>query len=335
MRPSFLPQLINGPFDDPGVFVPMAFRKRALLFDLGDLGGLTPGDLIKTSHAFVSHTHMDHFIGFDQLLRLLLGRAKRLRLFGPHGFLKNVGAKLQAYTWNLVSSHDEGLEVTATEIHAGQRTTQTFDCRHGFKPSEPEIVDSEGSMIHHEPSFQVHTAILNHQIPSLAFALSERYHINILAASLEQMGLATGPWVGRFKEQLFSKTAPKTPIEVPRLDPQKTPVMLPIGELAAKATRITPGQKVAYVVDAGYSQANQEKIVSLVQGADHLFIEAAFLDCHRDIAQAKCHLTAHQAGSIARQAGVRKITIFHHSPRYTDQRHLLEEEAQKAFQGKP
>ena len=63
MRPSFLPRLVNGPFGDPGLFVPLTFQKRALLFDLGDLSRLSPGDLLKTSHVFVSHTHMDHFAG--------------------------------------------------------------------------------------------------------------------------------------------------------------------------------------------------------------------------------------------------------------------------------
>ena len=108
MRPSFLPRLINGPFDDPGLFIPLAHSRRAFMFDLGDLGALSPGDLLKVSHVFVTHTHMDHFIGFDQILRLLLGRDKELVLFGPHGFIDQVAAKLNAYTWNLVHNYEEG-----------------------------------------------------------------------------------------------------------------------------------------------------------------------------------------------------------------------------------
>ena len=333
MRPSFQPLLINGPFDDPGLFVSLAYRRRALLFDLGDLGKLAPGDLIKTTHVFVSHTHMDHFIGFDQLLRLLLGRTRRLRLFGPPGFLKQVTAKLQAYTWNLVRNYDQGLEITATEVHAAQRLTQTFDCQQGFKPTEPKIIYSAASTIHREPAFQADMAILDHQIPSLAFALKERFHINILTEPLKAMGLATGPWASRFKELLFSRADPETIVEVPRLNPQKRPARLTLNELTARAARITPGQKIAYVADAIGNQANEEKIVSLVQDADHLFIEAAFLDCHRELAKAKHHLTARQAGYIARKARVRKMTIFHFSPRYTNQGHLLEQEARKEFSG--
>jgi len=90
MRPSFHPRLINGPFEDPGLFIPFLFQQRALIFDLGDITGLPPKDLLKISHVFVTHTHMDHFIGFDRLLRTLLGRQKNLALIGPEGFIKNV-----------------------------------------------------------------------------------------------------------------------------------------------------------------------------------------------------------------------------------------------------
>ena len=85
MPPAFHPRMVNGPFDDPVLYLPFSYHKQAMLFDLGNLSGLSPGDLLKTSQVFVSHTHMDHFIGFDQLLRLLLGRNKSIHLFGPKG----------------------------------------------------------------------------------------------------------------------------------------------------------------------------------------------------------------------------------------------------------
>lgn len=37
MRPIFQPHLVNGPFDDPALFVDALFERRALLFDLGDI----------------------------------------------------------------------------------------------------------------------------------------------------------------------------------------------------------------------------------------------------------------------------------------------------------
>ena len=52
------------------------------MFDIGELHTLSSRDLLKVTHLFVTHTHMDHFIGFDNLIRIFLGREKELHLFG-------------------------------------------------------------------------------------------------------------------------------------------------------------------------------------------------------------------------------------------------------------
>lgn len=333
MRPSFLPRLVNGPFNDPGLFVPLTFRKRALLFDLGDVSGLSPGDLLKTSHVFISHTHMDHFVGFDHLLRLLLGRPVNLYLFGPGGFLDNLGGKFQAYTWNLVQNYRDALRLTATEIRPGQRITKVFDGRKGFAPSSPLVEVRHDTIIHEEPAFCVAAEILDHRIDCLAFAVQERFHVNILKTQLMDLELAVGPWVNRFKELLYQKADPATVIEVPTLGPNTAVRTFALGNLAEKIARITPGQKFAYVTDTAYNETNRKKIVALAMDADQLFIEAAFLEEDLPVAIEKYHLTARQAGTLAREARARAMTVFHHSPRYFGRGHLLAEEAMKAFEG--
>ncbi len=331
MRPSFHPRLVNGPFDDPALFIPLTFRNRALLFDLGDLGVLSSGDILKTSHIFVTHTHMDHFAGFDQVLRLLLGRPKVLHLYGPQGFLDNVAGKLSAYSWNLVHNYTDALVLRVTEIRSDQRITQSFRCQAGFKPSDQKIQTNTDDVAHQEPALQVTLAQLDHHIPCLGFAVKEQFHVNILKPRLDSLGLAAGPWITAFKTHLHKKSDPNTSIEVPCASGKHKIRSFRLGPLAEQIARITPGQKVAYVVDAVYSPANENSIIALALEADHLFIEAAFLDKDRHIAKAKYHLTARQAGIIAHKARVRQMTIFHHSPRYMNQAHLLQQEAQEAF----
>ncbi len=83
MKPTFIHSLVNGPFEDPSLFVRIMREKRAFLFDIGNISRLGPGDLQKITDVFVTHTHIDHFIGFDILVRALLRREIPLRVYGP------------------------------------------------------------------------------------------------------------------------------------------------------------------------------------------------------------------------------------------------------------
>ncbi len=68
MRCLFEPRLVNEAFGEPGLYVDFRDERRALLFDLGDIRVLPPRKLMRLSHVFVTHAHMDHFAGFDHLL---------------------------------------------------------------------------------------------------------------------------------------------------------------------------------------------------------------------------------------------------------------------------
>ena len=76
MGSVFQASLVNDPFDDPSVYVDIPWERRALLFDLGANYHLPPRKLLKVTDVFVSHAHMDHFIGFDHLLRVRLARER-------------------------------------------------------------------------------------------------------------------------------------------------------------------------------------------------------------------------------------------------------------------
>jgi peptide chain release factor 2 len=106
MKPILHPSLVNDPLGDPGLFVQFLYEKRAFLFDMGDQSPLTNADLLKVSHVFVSHTHIDHFIGFDRFLRTVFGREKTITLYGPENFIANVEGKLAGFTWNLVDRYE-------------------------------------------------------------------------------------------------------------------------------------------------------------------------------------------------------------------------------------
>jgi ribonuclease Z len=331
MRPIFHPRLINGVFEDPGLFIPFFFQRRAVMFDLGDISALSPRDIRKTTHVFVSHTHMDHFIGFDSLLRILLGREKTLCLYGPEGFLKNVEGKLAGYSWNLVQNFSNQFNLRLTEIRRKTAITQEYRGHDKFRPSGSPQKRTFDDLLLEESSFSVSTVVLDHSIPCLGFCIKERFHINIIKENLESLGLDTGPWLQSFKQALYAFPDWEAEFEIESPRGLKNPRRVILGQLAEQIARITPGQKITYITDVCYSPANEKQIVAFAEGSDQLFIEAAFLETHRDIALAKNHLTARQAGHLAGLARVKQYTIFHFSPRYSGQEQLLVDEARRAW----
>jgi ribonuclease Z len=105
-----------------------------------------------------------------------------------------------------------------------------------------------------------------------------------------------------------------------------------LGELKEAITLITPGRKIAYVTDVAWHEENVRRILDFVSGVDRLFIEACFLDEHRQIAAEKQHLTARQAGEIAARSKAKQFDVFHFSPRYQGMEKALCEEARKAYE---
>lgn len=333
MKPSFHPRLINDAFSDPGLFIPFLFQRRALLFDLGDLSRLSARDLLKISYIFVTHMHVDHFIGFDQLLRLLLGRDKEVHLFGPTGFIEKVEAKLGAYTWNLIEEYENTLVINVTEIRPEGALVRTYSSRNRFRTAGTHReIPFTGSLLS-EKSFSVDAVILDHKIDCLGLSVRENFSVNIIKEGLEELGLSVGPWLREFKDALYHGRDGAEEFRVAWRDRDKVSREkgFTIAELTQRIARISPGQKITYIADMIGSPENIEKAVHLARDSQHLFIEACFLDKDGDIARRKYHLTARQAGLIASRAGAKELTIFHFSPRYMGREGELIDEAMEAF----
>jgi ribonuclease Z len=337
MTPSFSSYLVNDKFGDPGLFVEVRWSKRALLFDLGDNHALGPTRLLRASDIFISHTHMDHFIGFDALLRVALGRGKTLRLYGPPGLIDNVQGKLKGYTWNLVDGYP--LSIRVTEFHGVTVRSSSFRATEAFlRDDETEQAGrlAQGGQVQvlQDPMFSVHAVPLNHRIPSFAYVLQEQFHVNINKQRLHEAGLPVGYWLKEVKQYLWEG----------RPDDYRFTTTLyfghhreerefELGEIRERFVTIGRGQRIAYVVDARYDEDNESKIIELARGADLFYCEAPYLDCDAAKAGDRYHLTAKQAGVLARKAGVRELVVFHFSPRYTGRGHELEQEAMEEFRG--
>jgi ribonuclease Z len=337
MNPLFHSQLINGPRGDPVVYIEFKFERRAILFDLGDLQVLTPRKLLKVSHVFISHTHMDHFIGFDTLLRVSLGREKKMFFYGPPGFIGQIESKLHGYSWNLVENYQNALEIIAVEVHPDQLLEVCFPVRESFRRRrKEEILRPFSGRLLEEEAFGITAAFLDHKIPSLAFSLVEARHLNILRTGLEALQLPKGLWLKALKEAVWREEGDDFPIRVWTRDSARFQErFFPLGFLRERLVKITPGQKITFAVDTVLNDDTERTLADLARGSDLFYCEAAFLDADRERAREKYHLTAGQAGRLAREAGVKRLVPVHFSPKYAGDPSVLEREAQSAFAGRP
>jgi ribonuclease Z len=335
MRPLLHPTLVNGRSGDPALYIETQFANRAVLFDIGDIAALSPRKILRLDHVFVSHTHIDHFFGFDRLLRLLVGREKQVALYGPTGFIDHLHHRLQAYRWNLSDSYACDLIFAVTEIISPvESRTARFRLKNAFAAEPAGSGGITDNVICSQPDFRISAAILeHHHAPCLGFAVEEIAHVNVWKRRLAGLGLPVGPWLRELK-QAFTEGRPGDHLlRVPAGHGSPSTREMPLAALSGILT-VTPGQKIAYVTDIADTAANRAATVRLAQNADMLFIEAPFVQADAALAAERSHLTTAAAGAIAREARVRRVEPFHFSPRYAGQEAKLLNEVNAAFEGR-
>ena len=333
MRPLLHPTLVNGRTGDPALYIETLFERDAILLDLGDISALSSRKVQRIGAIFVSHAHVDHFIGFDRLLRLLVGREKTISLYGPDGFIEHVQHKLHAYLWNLAARYACDLVFTVTEV-ASSLTTET--ARFRLKPPSREkrsatVTSAMGCSMTGRAS-GIKAAVLDHGTPCLAFAIEEPMHVNVWKNRLAERGLPVGPWLRELKTAVMENLPDDRSIAIRSRPSSPGERAIRLADLRDLVT-VTPGQRIAYVTDIADTPANRAAVVELSRNADVLFIEAAFAQRDEDLARERGHLTTAAAGQIARRAGARRVEPFHFSSRYPGEEERLLAEVRAAFSG--
>jgi ribonuclease Z len=306
MRTLFHPSLLHPPTGDPGAWIDIPDEGRAVLLDLPSLSHLPARRLLKLAHAVVTHTHMDHFIGFDQLLRVALRREGPLAITGPPGFLASARGRIAAYSWNLIGRYPVCLRVQ--EVDGDVLRVEEYSGASRMRPVELPDARFTGT-VHAERAFRLEAAVLDHGIPVLGIVLRETRHLAVNRDLLRRRGLVPGPWLKELKDAVRGG------------ETVNTEGLIVEGE----------GQVVAYLTDLAGSDENLGRAEALARGADLLLCEAAFLDEDRALAVERNHLTARQAGALARRAGVKRLAVFHLSPRYEGREAEVFAEASQAF----
>ena len=150
----------------------------------------------------------------------------------------------------------------------------------------------------------------DHTVTSLAYMLREKDRPGKMRVEyLEGLGLPRGPLWGRLQ----------------RGEPIEWSGRIIRPEEAVGPPR--PGRRIVYTGDTRPS----ERIIEFARGADILIHDATFGPEFEREAAEEGHSTVTQAARVAAEAGVRRLYLFHISPRYEDREEQLLEEARKIF----
>jgi ribonuclease Z len=175
---------------------------------------------------------------------------------------------------------------------------------HDRSPVQPIPVDpSGGGDVGRIGPLRVEAQRLEHRVTALGYRLQEPDGVALDGDALAAAGIR-GPDVAR----LLADGRVETAGGVRVLD---------------EFSRPRHGQSMAFVMDTRLCDAALE----LAAGVDLLVCESTYLDAEADLAREYFHLTARQAGWLAREAGARRLVLTHFSQRHPDARQYAEEAA--------
>ncbi len=178
-----------------------------------------------------------------------------------------------------------------------------------YPPVEIIFQDLESGLLFKEDDFSVTAFPVFHRTPDcFGFVFEEYSRRPFLPEKASALKIPPGPWRG----ELVDGKAVTLP-DGRKIDPEMV-----LGEEQ-------PGTKLVHVGDSGRT----DNLLEVTRGADALVIEATYLDEEKELAEQFGHLTATQAGELAKVAGVGTLLLTHISRRYREDQVL--EEARAVF----
>ncbi len=278
-----------------------------LLFDCGEacLAKLLFGEVQTIDHLLFSHLHMDHVAGFDGFFRCVYGRTDRPNhVWGPPGTADILHHRFRGFLWNLVADQQATWHVH--DLHPGHVVTRRFELAEGFAQAhaEPDVPRSLTAVT--GPGYTVEALLMDHGTPSAAYVVRETPRVNVDTARLAALGLRPGPWLQR--------------VRGPRAADGETVVVAgetrSLRELQDALVVVTPGDSVAYLTDFLLDEAASDRLAEALQGVGTVVCESQYRQADAELARRNYHMTATQAASLARRAGVGRLVLFHLSDRY-------------------
>ncbi len=315
--------LINDKFGDPGIVIEVENLGDYILFDIGNIYNLERHLIKKVNKIFISHTHMDHFIGFDYLLRNKLGKAQTVDIFGINPLAENVYCKLQGYTWNLVEFEPQ-LIFNVTQLNEGLFEKYSLDIKKKFPKDFIKEWKVNSDIIYENEYYRIKYAVLDHKIWVMGYSFEYKDRLFLKKEKIKELPLK-GKEIGEFKKFLQDEDNKGKKFKIGDKE-------FSYEYLKEEYSYIQKGIKISYVTDVIFSEENKKKIVELVKNSDYFYCESVFLEKDEQQAKKVYHLTTKQTAEIANEANVKNLIVFHFSRRYGNNKEIILNEVKKYFE---
>jgi ribonuclease Z len=315
-------QLVNGSTGDPVLYIDYPGKDDSILFDGGDNGRLSLKRLGDLEAVFITHHHVDHFIGLDRIVRANMDRDKVLYLFGPQNTIRKVRDRIISYEYPFFPFQKIVLRIT--EVLPGKLRTGLLECTRQFP--EPTIVEKDwtGPLLYENEYLQVEAAFTDHTVPGLAYALVEKTGYHPVSERLAQGILRPGAWVTDVLNRLRAGEAMDTVLEI-------NGGRFTLQSLADQYFAVSQGTRVAYITDTALSDASRPGLLRLANRATRLYCDSFYSQTHIKQALQYRHMTATQAAELAKAAKVDQLILIHFAQRYAGKYEELIAEARAIF----
>jgi ribonuclease Z len=297
------PIFYAGLLDDPLLLIRIKPTGRLLLFDCGQVHHLAKRNFTHLDAIFISHAHMDHWMGIDSVVRHLIASGRTLDLFGPAGLAEKLEHKLNGYDWNLTEDYWCNFRVHEIE---DERILRTFFCgAQGFARTSLGDGSRADSCVYQTPFCRVHAQICKHDIDSIIYRIDEQPAFLVDKERLKEAATEPGAWLGTLKRYFFSQERFNSTGRCPEREDLIEQLLI----------RQHPPQ-LGYISDISFTPGNLRKILPFMTELELLFSECTYLG--RDEARARNanHLCTNDINKLLKELTPRFYVPMHLSRSY-------------------
>jgi ribonuclease Z len=231
-----------------------------------------------------------------KLTRILLTHWHGDHIFGLPGLLSTLA----------MSGYSRKLEIYGPR--GTKENLRGLEALYGRFGVEFSVVEVGNGRFFEDKEIALESAEMDHNGPTVAYSFIVKDKLRLDKKKIKKLKIPNSPLLGKLQkgeDVVFEGKKVK----------------------AKDVTYLQKGNKAAFVIDT----AKNKNAVMLAKDSDILICEATFLSDEEDKAKEYKHLTAAQAGEIAKSAKVDKLYLTHISQRYEHRQDKILKEAKKVF----